>query len=106
MQGVFNPNILIYHPPNSAEGLLFSAFHYLIQEFIIELVDSISRDERGFTLKQYITNGHPYLSTVWMTEIWMTILESAWNLWVWLVGAVSRRWVWLVGGIYGYGYHV
>ena len=23
MQGVFNPNILIYHPPNSAEGLLF-----------------------------------------------------------------------------------
>ena len=28
MQGVFNPNILIYHPPNSAEGLHFSAFHY------------------------------------------------------------------------------
>ena len=27
MQGVFNPNILIYHPPNSAEGLHFSAFH-------------------------------------------------------------------------------
>ena len=44
--------------------------------------------------------------TVWMTEVWMTILESGWNLWVWLVGVVSRRWVWLVGGIYGYGYHV
>ena len=31
MQGVFNPNILIYiyHPPNSTEGLHFSAFHYL-----------------------------------------------------------------------------
>ena len=28
MQGVFNPNIPIYHPPNSAEGLHFSAFHY------------------------------------------------------------------------------
>ena len=28
MQGVFNPNILIYHPPNSAEGFHFSAFHY------------------------------------------------------------------------------
>ena len=28
MQCVFNPNILIYHPPNSAEGLHFSAFHY------------------------------------------------------------------------------
>ena len=27
MQGVFNPNILIYHPPNSAEGLHLSAFH-------------------------------------------------------------------------------
>ena len=26
MQGVFNPNILINHPPNSAEGLHFSAF--------------------------------------------------------------------------------
>ena len=40
------------------------------------------------------------------TEVWMTILESGWNLWVWLVGVVSRRWVWLVGGIYGYGYNV
>ena len=30
------------------------------------------------------------------TEVWMTILESGWNLWVWLVGVVSRRWVWLV----------
>ena len=29
MQGVFNPNILIYHPPNSTEGLHFSAFHYI-----------------------------------------------------------------------------
>ena len=28
MQGVFNPNILIYHPPNSTEGLHFSAFHF------------------------------------------------------------------------------
>ena len=41
-----------------------------------------------------------------MTEVWMTILESGWNLWVWLVGVVSRRWVRLVGGIYGYGYNV
>ena len=23
-------------------------------------------------------------------EVWMTILESGWNLWVWLVGMVSR----------------
>ena len=30
------------------------------------------------------------------TEVWMTILESGWNLWVWLVGVVSRRCVWLV----------
>ena len=39
-------------------------------------------------------------------EVWMTILESGWNLWVWLAGVVSRRWVWLVGGIYGHGYNV
>ena len=39
-------------------------------------------------------------------EVWMTILESGWNLWVWLVGVVSRSWVWLVGGIYGHGYNV
>ena len=47
------------------------------------------------------TSAHPYC-----TEVWMTILESGWNLWVWLVGVVSRRWVWLVGGIYGYGYNI
>ena len=28
---------------------------------------------------------------VWMTEVWMTIVESGWNLWVWLVGVVIRR---------------
>ena len=37
------------------------------------------------------TSAYPYC-----TEVWMTILESGWNLWVWLVGVVSRRWVWLV----------
>ena len=37
------------------------------------------------------TSAHPYC-----TEVWMTILESGWNLWVWLVGLVSWRWVWLV----------
>ena len=36
-------------------------------------------------------SAHPYC-----TEVWMTILETGWNLWVWLVGVVSRRWVWLV----------
>ena len=40
-----------------------------------------------------------------MTEVWMTIWESGWNLCVWLVGMISRRRVCLVGGIYGYGYH-
>ena len=30
---------------------------YCIIIIIIELVDSINRDERGFTLTQYITNG-------------------------------------------------
>ena len=37
------------------------------------------------------TSAHPYC-----TEVWMTILESGWNLWVWLVGVVSRRSVWQV----------
>ena len=41
------------------------------------------------------TSAHPYC-----TEVWMTSLESGWNLWVWLVGVVSRRWVWLVGGTF------
>ena len=38
-------------------------------------------------------------------KVWMTFVESGWNVWVWLVGVVSRRWVWLVGvgGIYGCG---
>ena len=36
-------------------------------------------------------SAHPYC-----TEVWMTILETGWNLWVWLVGVVSRRWVWLM----------
>ena len=38
----------------------------------------------------------PYFSTVWMT-----ILESGWNLCVLLMGVVSRRWVWLVGDSMG-----
>ena len=33
MKGVFNPNIPIF-PPNSAEGLHFSAFHYTCINYI------------------------------------------------------------------------
>ena len=36
------------------------------------------------------------------TEVWMTIVESGWNLWVWLVGVVESIWVLLKGGIYNY----
>ena len=63
-------------------------------------------EKRGkYTIYIYIYI--PLLETIrGCTEVWMTILESGWNLWVWLVGVVSRRWVWLVGGIYGYGYNV
>ena len=40
MQGVFNPNILIYHQPNSAKGLHFSAFHFVrIYSVTIKLVN-------------------------------------------------------------------
>ena len=34
-----------------------------------------------------------------MTEVWMTIVESGWNLWVWLAGGSVASgwnlWVWL-----------
>ena len=62
----------------------------------------------------------PQLSSILLTcakfKVWMTIVESGWNLWVWLLGvvvrryidflilliptplvSVYRRWVWLVG---------
>ena len=54
----------------------------------------------------------PQLSSILLTcakfKVWMTIVESGWNVWVWLVGLVSRRWgvasgsgwnlwVWLLG---------
>ena len=51
----------------------------------------------------------PQLSSILLTlhkfKVWMTIVESGWNVWVWLVGEVSRRWVRLVGvgRIYGCG---
>ena len=86
---------------------------------IIESVDSISRDERDVPLTQYITNAgisrarntstrfkhHHRVLTCAKFKVWMTIVESGWNVRVWLVGVVSRRWVWLVGmgGIYGCG---
>ena len=46
-----------------------------------------------------------YVHTCAKLKVWMTIVESGWNVWVWLVGVVSRRWVQLVGegGINGCG---
>ena len=35
MQGVFNPNILIYHPPNSTEGLHFSFYSFFVLVYVI-----------------------------------------------------------------------
>ena len=48
------------------------------------------------------------LNTAIELKVWMTIVESGWNVWdvwVWLVGVGSRRRVWLVGvgGKYGCG---
>ena len=44
--------------PGSVHRRLFPFFSLkLIIIFIIESVDSISKDERGFPLTQYITNG-------------------------------------------------
>ena len=41
----------------------------------------------------------PQLSSILWTcakfKVWMTIVESGWNVWVWLVGVVSRRWEWV-----------
>ena len=44
----------------------------------------------------------PQLSSIlWTLHIWMTIVESGWNVWVWLVGVASgsgwNLWVWLLG---------
>ena len=40
----------------------------------------------------------PQLSSILLTcakfKVWMTIVESGWNVCMWLVGVVSRRWVW------------
>ena len=57
------------------------------------LTSPTSHNHRFHPLSKIVihTSAHPYC-----TEVWMTILESGWNLWVWLVGEVSRRWVWLV----------
>ena len=39
----------------------------------------------------------PQLSSILLTcakfKVWMTIVESGWNLWVWLVGVVVRRYL-------------
>ena len=53
--------------------------------------DSLNRT----SLFIYLLCLYIYNHTV-LKYVWMTILESGWNLWVWLVGVVSRRWVWLV----------
>ena len=41
----------------------------------------------------------PQLSSILLTcakfKVWMTIVESGWNVWVWLLDVVSRRWVWV-----------
>ena len=39
-------------------------FKMFFRSYIIESVDSISRDERGFPLMQYITNGEISLGTL------------------------------------------
>ena len=38
-------------------------------------------------------------------KVWMTIVESGWNVCVWLVDVVSRKRLWIVGvdGISGCG---
>ena len=39
----------------------------------------------------------PLLSSILLTcakfKVWMTIVESGWNVWVWLVGVVVRRYI-------------
>ena len=50
----------------------------------------------------------PQLSSILLTcakfKVWMTIVESGWNVWVWLVGVVSRRWVESMGVTTGCGF--
>ena len=72
MQGVFNPNILIYHPPNSAEGLHFSAFHFTIincdfsaiqstigacERYFVSLHEDFKRSVKGVKDKHQVRQG-------------------------------------------------
>ena len=63
------------------------------------LITPTSHTHRFHPLSKIVihTSAHPYCA-----EVWMTILESGWNVWVWLVGVFSRRWVWLVVRRYMY----
>ena len=47
----------------------------VVRRYIIELVDSISRNERGFPLPQYITNGE-YLALGTLSRILNTTICS------------------------------
>ena len=79
----------------SIVGLLPTNHTYLLttSHTHLLLTTPTSHTHRFHPLSKIVihTSAHPYC-----TEVWMTILESGWNLWVWLVGVVSRRWVWLV----------
>ena len=58
MQGVFNPNILVYHLPNSAEGVHFSAFHYACKGFSIQIsiFPANSAEDLHFSAFHYVSN--------------------------------------------------
>ena len=60
------------------------------------LVGVVCRMWVWLVVKRYIDILKMIINFPYCTEVWMTILETGWNLWVWLVGMVSRRWVWLV----------
>ena len=46
------------------------------------------------------TTHSPQLSSILLTlhkfKVWMTIVESGWNVWVWLVGVVLRRYIYFL----------
>ena len=92
-------------PPGSAPDI----YNYYYRKSVpLNKTESSLRSQLQKVLEQerktFLKMNKKYIGML-LQKVWMTIVESGWNVWVWLVGVVSRRWVWLVGvgGIYGCG---
>ena len=68
---------------------------YCAKELLHKLQKILEQERKTF--KNYQKVGMLLQKRADTRGVWMTIVESGWNVWVWLVGVVSRRRVWLAG---------